>query len=165
MCRDSFSAKTGGRSSNGRTPDSGSGYPGSNPGLPAIFFFLIKNYLTHSRPHPLRPQDGRLCTNSLPAYLHPRKACAPSASDVLKRGRKAWSTYALRPCWHYGRPLHHAQHYLGFTDDLDARTAPHLTGFGGRLPLSFLNSASRSPLPAPGMATGRSNANSKGART
>jgi len=28
-------------------------------------------------------------------------------------------------------PLHHAQHYLGFTDDLDARTARHLNGFGG----------------------------------
>jgi len=38
---------------------------------------------------------------------------------------------------HYDRPLHHAQHYLGFTDDLDARTARHLTGFGGRLPAVF----------------------------
>ena len=24
---------------------------------------------------------------------------------------------------HYDRPLHHAQHYLGFTDDLDARSS------------------------------------------
>jgi hypothetical protein len=39
---------------------------------------------------------------------------------------------------HYDRPLHHAQHYLGFTDDLDARTARHLNGFGGRLPAVFL---------------------------
>jgi hypothetical protein len=38
---------------------------------------------------------------------------------------------------HYDRPLHHAQHYLGFTDDLDARTTRHLTGFGGRLPAVF----------------------------
>ena len=38
---------------------------------------------------------------------------------------------------HYDRPLHHAQHYLGFTDDLDARTARHLNGFGGRLPPVF----------------------------
>jgi len=38
---------------------------------------------------------------------------------------------------HYDRPLHHAQHYLGFTDDLDARTARHLNGFGGRLPAVF----------------------------
>lgn len=38
---------------------------------------------------------------------------------------------------HYDRPLHHAQHYLGFTDDLDASTARHLNGFGGRLPTVF----------------------------
>lgn len=38
---------------------------------------------------------------------------------------------------HYDRPLHHAQHYLGFTDDLDARTARHLNGFGGWLPAVF----------------------------
>ncbi len=38
---------------------------------------------------------------------------------------------------HYDPPLHHAQHYLAFTDDLDARTARHLTGFGGRLPAVF----------------------------
>ena len=38
---------------------------------------------------------------------------------------------------HYDRPLHHAQHYLGFTDDLEARTARHLNGFGGRLPAVF----------------------------
>ncbi len=38
---------------------------------------------------------------------------------------------------HYDRPLHHAQHYLGFTDDLDARTSRHLNGFRGRLPAVF----------------------------
>jgi predicted GIY-YIG superfamily endonuclease len=38
---------------------------------------------------------------------------------------------------HYDRPLHHAQHYLGFTDNLDARTLRHLNGFGGRLPAVF----------------------------
>src|SRR5260370_38760031 len=32
-----FFLATGGRSSNGRTPDSGSGYLGSNPSLPANF--------------------------------------------------------------------------------------------------------------------------------
>jgi hypothetical protein len=65
---------------------------------------------------------------------------------------------------HYDQPLHHAQHYLGFTDDLDARTSRHLNGFGG-LPLSFLNSAFRSLSPASGMAIERSNANSRGVRT
>ncbi len=38
---------------------------------------------------------------------------------------------------HYDRPQHHAQHYLGFTDDLDARTVRHLNGFRGRLPAVF----------------------------
>src|SRR6267378_4390978 len=63
MSHDSFSAATGGRSSNGRTPDSGSGYPGSNPGLPAKSFQQLsltllphgnnwQKKLTSSRPHP-----------------------------------------------------------------------------------------------------------------
>src|SRR6266849_1992451 len=46
-----FFLAAGGRSSNGRTPDSGSGYLGSNPSLPANLFFFVANHLTHSRPH------------------------------------------------------------------------------------------------------------------
>jgi predicted GIY-YIG superfamily endonuclease len=62
--------------------------------------------------------------------------------------------YLLR----YDRPLHHAPHYLGFTDDLEARTARHLTGFGSRLPAVFLNSEYRSTIAVCEMATGHSNA-------
>jgi hypothetical protein len=58
---------------------------------------------------------------------------------------------------HYHRPLRHAHHYLGFTDDLDARTARHPTGFGGRLRQSFPNWESLSRSLVRGMALPRSN--------
>lgn len=56
---------------------------------------------------------------------------APPRSDHLK---VSLSTMNL---FHYDRPMHHAQHYMGFTDDLDARTSRHLIGSGGRLPVVF----------------------------
>lgn len=34
---------------------------------------------------------------------------------------------------HFERKLHHAQHYIGVTDDLDARMAEHRAGRGARL--------------------------------
>ena len=60
MSHGSVSAATGGRSSNGRTPDSGSGYPGSNPGLPAKSFQQLS--LTFF-PH------GNICGNNLGAAV------------------------------------------------------------------------------------------------
>src|SRR6266850_3316497 len=57
----SFSAATGGRSSNGRTPDSGSGYPGSNPGLPSQSFqslILINRFVSPEGHDPGSRTDG-----------------------------------------------------------------------------------------------------------
>jgi predicted GIY-YIG superfamily endonuclease len=34
---------------------------------------------------------------------------------------------------HFDRPYKHARHYIGWTDDLDARLAAHQTGQGARL--------------------------------
>ena len=34
---------------------------------------------------------------------------------------------------HFSKPLHHAQHYLGSADDLEARLACHRSGNGARL--------------------------------
>jgi predicted GIY-YIG superfamily endonuclease len=34
---------------------------------------------------------------------------------------------------HFSHPYHHAQHYLGSTNNLDARLAEHRTGQGARL--------------------------------
>lgn len=34
---------------------------------------------------------------------------------------------------HFSEPYHHAQHYLGSTNDLEARLAEHHTGQGARL--------------------------------
>ena len=34
---------------------------------------------------------------------------------------------------HFDRPYRHAKHYTGFTHDLDARNAAHITGVGARL--------------------------------
>jgi predicted GIY-YIG superfamily endonuclease len=41
---------------------------------------------------------------------------------------------------HFSTPYHHARHYLGFTDDLDARLADHRSGQGARL-LSVIKDA------------------------
>jgi len=34
---------------------------------------------------------------------------------------------------HFERPLHHAQHYIGYAEDLEARLARHRSGNGARL--------------------------------
>jgi predicted GIY-YIG superfamily endonuclease len=34
---------------------------------------------------------------------------------------------------HFDQPLHHARHYLGYTDNLDERIARHKRGEGARL--------------------------------
>ena len=34
---------------------------------------------------------------------------------------------------HFTQPLHHAQHYLGYADDLERRLERHRTGNGARL--------------------------------
>jgi len=34
---------------------------------------------------------------------------------------------------HFDRPYHHARHYLGYTNDLEARLAQHRSGNGARL--------------------------------
>jgi len=34
---------------------------------------------------------------------------------------------------HFARPFKHARHYLGWTQDLDARVARHFAGHGSRL--------------------------------
>lgn len=34
---------------------------------------------------------------------------------------------------HFDRPLEHAQHYLGFADDIDARIERHRAGNGSKL--------------------------------
>lgn len=33
---------------------------------------------------------------------------------------------------HFDRPLHHAQHYLGYAENVDARTERHLIGSNAR---------------------------------
>jgi predicted GIY-YIG superfamily endonuclease len=35
--------------------------------------------------------------------------------------------------FHFSRPFHHAQHYLGATNDLEQRIAAHYAGRGSRL--------------------------------
>ncbi len=44
--------------------------------------------------------------------------------------RKTTSTVYLI---HFDKPYRHAQHYLGYTNDLDARLAAHASGNGARL--------------------------------
>ena len=34
---------------------------------------------------------------------------------------------------HFDRPFHHAKHYLGFANDLDARVKRHFSGHGSKL--------------------------------
>ena len=34
---------------------------------------------------------------------------------------------------HFDKPYHHARHYMGFTDDLEARIERHRSGDGSRL--------------------------------
>jgi predicted GIY-YIG superfamily endonuclease len=34
---------------------------------------------------------------------------------------------------HFDRPYHHARHYIGYTDDMDARLARHHAGNGSKL--------------------------------
>ncbi len=44
--------------------------------------------------------------------------------------RKTTSTVYLI---HFDKPYRHARHYLGYTNDLDARLAAHASGNGARL--------------------------------
>ena len=39
---------------------------------------------------------------------------------------------------HFSAPLHHARHYLGFTESLPDRVAAHRGGRGGRLPAAVI---------------------------
>ena len=39
---------------------------------------------------------------------------------------------------HFSAPLHHARHYLGFTEALPERVAAHRGGRGGRLPAAVI---------------------------
>lgn len=41
---------------------------------------------------------------------------------------------------HFNAPFHHARHYLGFAEDVDARVQKHRTGAGARL-LQVVNAA------------------------
>jgi len=38
---------------------------------------------------------------------------------------------------HYESKLHHAQHYVGYTSNLDRRIARHIKGNGAKLPAAF----------------------------
>ena len=48
---------------------------------------------------------------------------------MAKQQPKRPTVYLL----HFCRPLHHAQHYLGYAGDLDQRIDQHRTGNGARL--------------------------------
>ena len=50
---------------------------------------------------------------------------------------------------HFERSYHHARHYLGYTDDLEARVAAHRAGRGvPLLPLRLLSHLKRSWTPS-----------------
>src|SRR6266852_6074218 len=89
MCRGSYSAATAGRSSNGRTPDSGSGYPGSNPGLPA-------NYLVESAQFDCaNPLHTWATTWATPSLLGPLLSRRP-ASPLVPVASEEQATYVLK---------------------------------------------------------------------
>lgn len=65
------------------------------------------------------------------AVPHTYPSCARSIPSMPKKGKP--TVYLL----HFERPIHHAQHYLGWTRFLSARLADHRAGRGARLPQVF----------------------------
>jgi len=67
-----------------------------------------------------------------------RTACGVAVSEPQEGQSmsKPGTVYLI----HLGKPLAHARHYLGFTDDLDARLERHRAGNGARL-MSVISAA------------------------
>src|SRR5713101_3461013 len=77
-----FFLATGGRSSNGRTPDSGSGYLGSNPSLPANFPTLTA---------PLLNRELECAPREPPAFLQKTEQRFPSPRGPNSLRKPAYS--------------------------------------------------------------------------
>src|SRR5882724_12191464 len=103
-----FFLATGGRSSNGRTPDSGSGYLGSNPSLPANFrgplwlpiadllpllFPVVPAFVRRREPRFQSPP--RPCSIRTPIYscgtCH--RLCLPDILPASKKGTRAPASF------------------------------------------------------------------------